>query len=72
LCAIEVYTLANQDIGVLKDEENSDSTPSDLDNMWYKEHKECNIQDFEDEDLVDNEDFEEEMNAYNADGLHVL
>jgi hypothetical protein len=56
---------------VLKDEEKSESTKSDLDNMWYTGDKESNIQDFEDEDLVDNEDFKEEMNAYIIDGLHV-
>jgi hypothetical protein len=39
--------------------------------MWYTGDKESNIQDFEDEDLVDNEDFKEEMNAYIIDGLHV-
>jgi hypothetical protein len=44
---------------------------SDLDDMWYTGDKESNIQDFEDEDLVDNEDFKKEMNAYIIDGLHV-
>jgi hypothetical protein len=39
--------------------------------MWYTGDKESNIQDFEDEDLVDKEDFKEEMNAYIAEGLHV-
>jgi hypothetical protein len=39
--------------------------------MWYTGDKESNIQDFEDEDLVDNEVFKEEMNAYIVDGLHV-
>jgi hypothetical protein len=39
--------------------------------MWYTRDKESNIQDFEDEDLVDNEDFKEEMNVYIIDGLHV-
>jgi hypothetical protein len=29
---------------------------SDLDDMWYTGDKESNIQDFEDEDLVNNED----------------
>jgi hypothetical protein len=33
--------------------------------------KESNIQDFEDEDLVDKEDFKEEMNAYIVEGLRV-
>jgi hypothetical protein len=42
---------------------------SDLDDMWYTGDKESNIQDFEDEDLVNNEDYKEEMNAYI--GLHV-
>jgi hypothetical protein len=51
LCAIEAYTLANQDMEVLNDEEKSESTMSNLDNMWYTEYKESNIQDFEDEDL---------------------
>jgi hypothetical protein len=63
LCAIEAYTLANQDMEVLNDEEKSESTKSDLDDMWYTGDKERNIQDFEDEDLVDNEDFKEEMNV---------
>jgi hypothetical protein len=40
--------------------------------MWYRGDKESNIQDFEDEDMVDNEDFKEEMNAYIVEGLHVL
>jgi hypothetical protein len=71
LCAIEAYTLANQDMEALKDEEKSESTMSDLDNIWYTGDKERNIQDFEDEYLVDNEDFKEEMNAYIIDGLHV-
>jgi hypothetical protein len=71
LCAIEAHTLAKQDMEVLKDEEKSESTKSDLDNMWYTGDKENNIQDFEDEDLVDNEDFKEEMNAYIIDGLHI-
>jgi hypothetical protein len=56
---------------VLKDEEKSESMMSNLDDMWYTEDKESNIQDFEDEDLVDNEDFKEEMNSYIDDGLHV-
>jgi hypothetical protein len=71
LCATEAYTLANQDMEVLKDEEKSESTKSDLNDMWYTGYKESNIQNFEDEDLVDNEDFKEEMNAYIIDGLHV-
>jgi hypothetical protein len=37
---------------VLNDEEKSESTMSNLDNMWYTEYKESNIQDFEDEDLL--------------------
>jgi hypothetical protein len=61
LCAIEAYTLANQDMEALKDEEKSESTMSDLDDMWYMEDKESNIQDFEDE----------ETNANVVDGLHV-
>jgi hypothetical protein len=44
---------------------------SDLDDMWYTGDKESNIQDFEDEDLVDNEGFKEEMNVYIVEGLHV-
>jgi hypothetical protein len=56
---------------VLKDEGKSESTMSDLDNMWYMGVKESNRQDFEDEDLVDKEDFKEEMNAYIVEGLHV-
>jgi hypothetical protein len=48
LCAIEAYTLANQDMEALKDEEKSESTMSDLDDMWYTEDKESNMQDFED------------------------
>jgi hypothetical protein len=72
LCAIEAYTLAKQDMEVLKDEEKSESTMSDLDGMWYTEDKESNIQDFEDEDCDDHEDFKEEMNTYIDDGSHVL
>jgi hypothetical protein len=71
LCAIEAYTLANQDMEALKDEEKIESTMSDLDDMWYTGDKERTIQDFRDEDLVDNEDFKEEMNVYIIDGLHV-
>jgi hypothetical protein len=56
---------------VLKDEEKSESTKSDLDNMWYTGDKESNTQDFEKEDLVDKEDFKGEMNAYIVEGLHV-
>jgi hypothetical protein len=41
---------------VLKDEEKSESMISDLDDMWYMGDKESNIQEFEDEDLVDNKD----------------
>jgi hypothetical protein len=44
---------------------------SDLDDMWYTRDKKSNIQDFEDEDLVDKEDFKEEMNAYIVEELHV-
>jgi hypothetical protein len=33
--------------------------------------KKSNIQDFEDEDWDDNEDFKEETNANEVDGLHV-
>jgi hypothetical protein len=55
----------------LNDEEKSESTMSDLDDMWYTGDKESNIQDFEDEDLVDKEDFKEEMNAYIVEGLRV-
>jgi hypothetical protein len=55
----------------LKDEEKSESTMSDLDDMWHTGDKESNIQDFEDEDWDDNEDFKEETNANGVDGLHV-
>jgi hypothetical protein len=44
---------------------------SDLDDMWYTRDKESNIQDIEDEDWDDNEDFKEETNANEVDGLHV-
>jgi hypothetical protein len=71
LCAIEAYTLANQDMEALKDEEKSESTKSDLDDMWHTGDKESNIQGFEDEDWDDNEDFKEETNANIVDGLHV-
>jgi hypothetical protein len=71
LCAIAAYTLANQDMEVLKDEEKSESMMSDLDDMWYTGDKESNIQDIEDEDWDDNEDFKEETNANVVDGLHV-
>jgi hypothetical protein len=71
LCAIEAHTLAKQYVEVLKDEGKSESTMSGLDDMWYTGDKESNIQDFEDEDLVDKEDFKEEMNAYIVEGLHV-
>jgi hypothetical protein len=67
LCAIEAHTLAKQDMEVLKDE----GTMSGLDDMWYTGDKESNIQDFEDEDLVDKEDFKEEMNVYIVEGLRV-
>jgi hypothetical protein len=53
----------------LKDEEKSESTKSNLDDMWYTGDKESNIQGFEDEDLIDNEDFKEETNANVVDGL---
>jgi hypothetical protein len=56
---------------VLKDEGKSESTMSGLDDMCYTGDKERNIQDFEDEDLVDKEDFKEEMNAYIVEGLRV-
>jgi hypothetical protein len=56
---------------VLNDEEKSESTKSDLDDMWYTGDKESNIQDFEDKDLVDKEDFKEEMNVHIVEGLHV-
>jgi hypothetical protein len=71
LCSTEAHTIARHDMEVLKDEEKSESTKSDLDDMWYIGDKESNIQGFEDEDLIDNEDFKEEMNAYIIDGLHV-
>jgi hypothetical protein len=63
LYAFEAYTLANEVMEALKDEEKSESAMSDLDDMWYTGDKESNIQYFEDEDLVDKEDFKEEMNA---------
>jgi hypothetical protein len=56
---------------VLKDEGKSESMKSDLDDMWYTRDKESNTQDIEDEDLVDKEDFKEEINAYIVEGLHV-
>jgi hypothetical protein len=71
LCAIEAYTLANRDMEALEDEEKSESTKSDLDNMWYAKDKESSIQGFEDEDLIDNEEFKEETNANVVDRLHV-
>jgi hypothetical protein len=71
LCAIEAYTLAKQDMEVLKDEGKSESTMSDLDDMWYMGDKESSIQVFEDKYLVDKEDFKEEMNACIVEGLHV-
>jgi hypothetical protein len=71
LCAIEAYTLANQDMEALNDEEKSESTMSNLDDMWYMGDKESNIQDFEDEDWDDNVDFKQERNANVVDGLHV-
>jgi hypothetical protein len=71
LCAIEAHTLAKQDMEVLKDEGKSESTMSGLDDMWYTGYKESNIQDFEDEDLVDKEDFKEEMIVHIVEGLRV-
>jgi hypothetical protein len=71
LCVIKAHTLAKQDMEVLTDEGKSESTTSDLDDMWYTGDKESNIQDFEDEDLVHKEDFKEKMNAYIVEGLHV-
>jgi hypothetical protein len=56
---------------VLKDEEKSESTKSDLDDMWYTGDKESNIQDFENKYWDDNEDFKEEKNANVVDGLHI-
>jgi hypothetical protein len=56
---------------VLKDDGKSESTMSDLEDMWYMEDKESNIQYFEDEDWDDNEDFKEETNANVVDGLDV-
>jgi hypothetical protein len=43
LCAIETYTLANQDMEALKDEEKSESMMRDLNDMWYTGDKESNI-----------------------------
>jgi hypothetical protein len=71
LCSIEAHTIARQDMEVLEDEEKSQSTMSDLDDMWYTGDKESNIQDIEDEDWDDNEDFNEETNSNVIDGLHV-
>jgi hypothetical protein len=59
LCSIEDHRIARQDMEVLKDEEKSESTKCDIDDMWYTGDKESNIQGFEDKDLVDNEDFKE-------------
>jgi hypothetical protein len=56
---------------VLMDDGKSESTMSDFDDMWYTGDKESNIQDFEDEDLVDKENFKEEMNAYIVEGLRL-
>jgi hypothetical protein len=72
LCVIEAYTLANQDMEALKDEEKSESTMSDIDDMWYTGDKESNIHDFEDEDWDDNEDFKEEANANVVDTFHMM
>jgi hypothetical protein len=55
----------------LKDEEKSESTMSDLDDMCYTGDKESNTQDLEDKDRDDNEDLKEETNANLVDGLHV-
>jgi hypothetical protein len=71
LCAIEAYTLANPDIEALKDEEKSESTMSDLDDMCYTGDKESNIRDIEDKYWDDNEDLTEETNANVVDGLYV-
>jgi hypothetical protein len=57
LCSIEAHTIARQDMEVRKNEEKSESTKSDLDDMWYTRDKETKIQAFEDEDWDDNEDF---------------
>jgi hypothetical protein len=70
-CSIEAHTIARQNMEVLKDEEKSESTKSDLDDMWYTGDKESNIHDFDDEDWDDNEDFKEETNANVVDGLNV-
>jgi hypothetical protein len=35
LCSIVAHTIARQDMEVLKDEEKSESTMRDLDDMWY-------------------------------------
>jgi hypothetical protein len=70
LYSIEAHTIARRDMEVLKDEEKSESTKSDLDDMWYTGDKESNIHDFEDEDWDDNEDFKE-TNANLVDGLHI-
>jgi hypothetical protein len=40
----------------LMDEEKSESTMSDLDDMWYTGDKESNIQDFEDNNFIDKKD----------------
>jgi hypothetical protein len=71
LCVIEAYTLANQDMEVLNYEEKSESTMSNLDDMWYMEDKESYIQDLDDKDWDDNEDFKEQINANVVDGLHI-
>jgi hypothetical protein len=68
LCAIEAYTL---DMEVLNDEEKSESTMSNLDDVWYMKDKESYIRDLDDEDWDDNEDFKEETNANVVDGLHI-
>jgi hypothetical protein len=57
--------------GWVQVEEKSESMMRDLGDMWYTRDKESNIQDFEDEDWDDNEDFKEETNANEVDGLHV-
>jgi hypothetical protein len=43
LCSIEAHTTARQDMKVLKNEQKSESTMSDLDALWYTGDKESNI-----------------------------
>jgi hypothetical protein len=71
LCAIEAHTLSKQDMEVLEDEGKSESTMGDLLDTWYTRDKESNIHDSKDEDLVDKEDFKDEMKAYIVERLHV-